>query len=85
MNPLEEIATLKYFNEEYCRFREIMGSRKYAREAKITAFGALFTLSVNLPAEDQPKIEVTWIALCHEFTRRLELEAMLDNSIATDV
>lgn len=50
--------TFEYFAEEYCRFRELMGNRKYMIEQPeklITAFGALVTVYFNTVAGPKEK------------------------------
>lgn len=69
MDALGEIATDKYFSQEYCRFRNIMGSKKFSTEQKVAAYRALFLVYINLPTDS--KLASMWGAISSEFMKRL--------------
>ncbi len=61
-----------YFIDEYHRFREIMGLKKYTTEEKDDYFKGLTYVYLNIK-QDDPKLQLcidTFVALSDEWSRR---------------
>ena len=73
--------TLNYFRQEYTAFRDIMCSRKYSIDDKLTYWGGLIFCYVNLEKlqkEEEEQVQMSMLALQNEFNMRMGYQAAIE-------